>query len=279
MLGAEVTPALRRRGPARRHHRRRPHRLGRPELRRVRAPGHHPAPRRRRQRLRGQGPVRRPGRRSARRTSSPFVAEDNIIAGNVILYGATARRGVPPRRGRRALLRPQQRRDRGRRGRGRPRLRVHDRRPGRRPRARPAATSAPGMSGGVAFVLDPDGTFPARVNPEMVDLEEPRRRRPRLAARPGRAPPRPRPARRSRPRLLDDWDAARRARSSRSCRRTTSGCCSPSGRRSAEGRDPVEAVMAAARGLRARTTDMGDTTGFLKLRPRAAAAGARSPCA
>ena len=36
------------------------------------------------------------------------------------------RRGVPPRPGRRALLRPQQRRHGGRRGRGRPRLRVHD---------------------------------------------------------------------------------------------------------------------------------------------------------
>ena len=28
-----------------------------------------------------------------------------------------------------------------------------------------------GMSGGIAFVHDPDGTFPSRVNPEMVDLE------------------------------------------------------------------------------------------------------------
>jgi glutamate synthase (NADPH/NADH) large chain len=28
-----------------------------------------------------------------------------------------------------------------------------------------------GMSGGIAFVLDRDGTFPSRVNPEMVDLE------------------------------------------------------------------------------------------------------------
>ena len=30
-----------------------------------------------------------------------------------------------------------------------------------------------GMSGGVAYVLDPDGTFALRVNPEMVDLERP----------------------------------------------------------------------------------------------------------
>jgi glutamate synthase (NADPH/NADH) large chain len=28
-----------------------------------------------------------------------------------------------------------------------------------------------GMSGGIAYVLDRDGTFPSRVNPEMVDLE------------------------------------------------------------------------------------------------------------
>ena len=44
------------------------------------------------------------------------------------------RRGVPPRRGRRAVLRAQLGRHRGRRGRRRPRLRVHDRRPGGRAR-------------------------------------------------------------------------------------------------------------------------------------------------
>ena len=53
------------------------------------------------------------------------------------------RRGLHPRPGRRAVLRPQQRRRRGGRGRRRPRLRVHDRRPRRRPRAAPAATSPP----------------------------------------------------------------------------------------------------------------------------------------
>ena len=60
-------PALRRRRAARRHHRPHLHRLGRPELRRLRAPGHHPAPVRRRQRLLRQGPVGRPARRAARR--------------------------------------------------------------------------------------------------------------------------------------------------------------------------------------------------------------------
>jgi hypothetical protein len=31
---------------------------------------------------------------------------------------------------------------------------------------------AAGMSGGIAYVLDPDGTFPARCNTELVQLEE-----------------------------------------------------------------------------------------------------------
>ena len=44
---------------------------------------------RRRQRLRRQGPVRRPADRAARTRRAPFAAEDQIIAGNTILYGAT----------------------------------------------------------------------------------------------------------------------------------------------------------------------------------------------
>ena len=53
--------------------------------------GHHAAPRGRRQRLRRQGPLRRPAHHPpARPTRHPsFVAEENIIAGNVMLYGAT----------------------------------------------------------------------------------------------------------------------------------------------------------------------------------------------
>ena len=58
--------ALQRRGPARRHHRHHLHRLGRPVVRRVPAARHHAAARGRRQRLRRQGPVRRPDRRPAR---------------------------------------------------------------------------------------------------------------------------------------------------------------------------------------------------------------------
>jgi glutamate synthase (NADPH/NADH) large chain len=101
---------------------------------------------------------------------APFAAEENIIAGNVILYGATAGevflRGVVGERfcvrnsgaiavvegvgdhgceymtgGRAVIL--------GTTGRN----------------------FAAGMSGGIAYVLDRDGTFPSRVNREMVDLE------------------------------------------------------------------------------------------------------------
>ena len=56
--------ALQGRRPARRHDPDHVHRLGRPELRRLRAAGHHPAARRRRQRLLRQGPLGRAARRA-----------------------------------------------------------------------------------------------------------------------------------------------------------------------------------------------------------------------
>ncbi len=103
--------------------------------------------------------------------NATFVAEDNIIAGNVGLYGATAGemflRGVVGERfcvrnsgatavvegvgdhaceymtgGRVVVL--------GRTGRN----------------------FGAGMSGGVAYVYDADGTFATRLNPEMVDLDQ-----------------------------------------------------------------------------------------------------------
>ncbi len=99
-----------------------------------------------------------------------FAAEDNIIAGNVILYGATGGEafisGVVGERFARAELR----RNSGGRGRWRSRLRVHD----RWTRGGPWTTGrnfAAGMSGGVAYVFDADGTFEERLNTEMVDLE------------------------------------------------------------------------------------------------------------
>jgi glutamate synthase (NADPH/NADH) large chain len=99
-----------------------------------------------------------------------FAAEENVIAGNVILYGATSGelflRGVVGERfcvrnsgaiavvegvgdhgceymtgGRAVVLGPTGR------------------------------NFGAGMSGGIAYVYDTDGTFPSRVNPEMVDLD------------------------------------------------------------------------------------------------------------
>jgi len=98
------------------------------------------------------------------------VAEENVLAGNVILYGATGGevflRGVVGERfcvrnsgaiavaegvgdhgceymtgGRAVILGPTGR------------------------------NFGAGMSGGIAYVYDPDGTFPLRVNREMVDLD------------------------------------------------------------------------------------------------------------
>jgi glutamate synthase domain-containing protein 3 len=125
--------------------------------------GDHAAPGRRRQRLPRQGPVGRPARRAPAPTGSPFVAEEQIIAGNVILYGATGgevfMRGQV---GERFCVRNSG--DRGRRGRRRPRLRVHDRGPGRRARADRAQLRA-GMSGGSPTSTTPTGAFGARLNP------------------------------------------------------------------------------------------------------------------
>jgi glutamate synthase (NADPH/NADH) large chain len=102
-----------------------------------------------------------------------------------------------------------------------------------------------GMSGGIAFVLDADGTFPARVNPEMVDLESPdpddaawlRERVERHAAETGSTVA---------ARLLDDWE---RSLGSfvKVMPKDYKRVLLAEREALAEGRDPVEAVMAAAR--------------------------------
>ena len=103
------------------------------------------------------GPRARPS--TPRTTSSPATSSR---------YGATAGDDLHPRRGGRAVRRAQLRRDGGRRGRGRPRLRVHDRWPGRRPRARPAATSRPACP---AASPTCSTSRSGRVNTELVELE------------------------------------------------------------------------------------------------------------
>ena len=127
--------APRRRGAAGGHDPRSLRRLGRADVRRLaRARGRADA-HRRRQRLRRQGALgrRRRGAPAARRARD-FAAEENVIVGNTVLYGATAGRAFFRGPRRRALRRPQLGRGRGRRGRRRPRLRVHDRRARRRAR-------------------------------------------------------------------------------------------------------------------------------------------------
>ena len=62
----------------------------RPELRRVPRAGRHARARGRRERLHRQGHVGRAHHRASRRPARAFAPEDNVIVGNVALYGATA---------------------------------------------------------------------------------------------------------------------------------------------------------------------------------------------
>ncbi len=136
--------------------------------------------------------------------AATFAADEQIIAGNVIGYGATSRPDLPPRRGRRAVLRAQLRRLGGHRGRGRPRLRVHDRRPRRRAGHDRAATSPP------ACPAASPGSSTSRTTGSTRSSSS--------SARSPRRPPRSwsgwcartprRPARRSPQALLADWDTA-----------------------------------------------------------------------
>ncbi len=101
---------------------------------------------------------------------SGFVAEDNIIAGNVILYGATSGElFLRGRVGERFCVRNSGATavvegvgDHG----------CEYMTGGRAVVLGPTGRNfAAGMSGGVAYVFDQDGSFPARVNREMVELE------------------------------------------------------------------------------------------------------------
>ena len=175
---------------------------------------------------------------------APFVAEENVIAGNVIGYGATGGemflRGVVGERfcvrnsgatvvaegvgdhaceymtgGRAVVLGPTGR------------------------------NFAAGMSGGIAFVYDPDGMLPQRTNHEMVALEQPDtddltwlRERVELHGRETDSA--------VAGRLLADWDAAAAAFVKvmpTDFKRVLEAAAAAR----AEGRDETEAVMAAAR--------------------------------
>ena len=78
--------------------------------------------------------------------------------------------GLLQRRRRRALRRAQFWSRRGRRRLRRSRLRIHDRRH-RRVLGRTGVNFAAGMSGGIAYVSDPQGDFSTRCNLDQVELE------------------------------------------------------------------------------------------------------------
>ncbi|MBV9254352.1 MAG: glutamate synthase subunit alpha, partial [Actinobacteria bacterium] len=176
---------------------------------------------------------------------STFVAEDNIIAGNVILYGATAGelylRGVVGERfcvrnsgatavvegvgdhaceymtgGRAVVLGPTGR------------------------------NFGAGMSGGIAFVYDPDNTFMNRLNVEMVDLEPLEEDDAAWLRDTIRAHERETGSAVA-TRILEGWhDELRRFRKvmPKDYRRVLDAAAEAE----AQGRDPMEAVMAAAHG-------------------------------
>ncbi len=218
--------ALGRRGPARRHDRRRASRGSAGQsLRRVPAPRHHaaagratptttwaracPAGGSSSARTR-TATVRRRGARSSRATSIGYGA----TSGEIFLRGVVGERFCVRNSGR----------DRGRRGHRRSRLRVHDRRHRWWSSARIGRNFAAGMSGGIAYLLDPDAA-PGEHRDGRPGAARRRRRASCCAtlverhhAETGSAVA---------ARLLADWDAALPPVRARSCRRTTSGCWTP----------------------------------------------------
>ena len=179
-------------------------RLGRPELRRVPAAGDHADPRGRRQRLRRQGALRRQDHRLPAAGRRRFVAEENILIGNVALYGAT---------GGRAFFR----------GRAGERFCVRN-------SGAQAVVEGTGdhgceyMTGGVAVVIGPTGrNFAAGMSGGMAFVFDEDRRLP-PALQPGDG--RPRAARRARghragPRPPDPARRLHRQRGRRAAARTT----------------------------------------------------------
>ena len=210
--------ALRRGRVARGHHFADLHRVGRAELRRLRAQGRDHAAVGRRQRLLRQGPVRRAARRAPpdRLALRGRGADHRRQRHPLRRHG---RRGLHPRSGGGALLRAQLRGHRRGRGRGRPRLRVHDGRAGRRPRTDGAQLRRRHVG---------RGGLPLRPGPDLRAAGQRRRggrgaarRRGQRAGTPvGAAPRRPRPSRRWPP---ASWrrGTPRYASSSRSCPGTT----------------------------------------------------------
>ena len=103
---------------------------------------------------------------------------------------------------------------------------------------------AAGMSGGIAYVL---GLDPAKVNTEMVRAAAPRTRGPGLAARRRRAARAATPAARSRGSLLSDWPR-RSAQFTKIMPTDYQRVLHATRMAKAEGRDVDTAIMEASRG-------------------------------
>ena len=146
------------------------HRFGGPKLRRVSGRRRDARTSGRRERLRRQGPIGRPGHHLSAAESS-FVAEDNIIIGNVALYGATsgeaffrgraAERFAVRNSGAHAVIEGVG--DHG----------CEYMTGGRVVILGPTGRNfAAGMSGGIAYVWDPNDAFLVNCNMGMVELEK-----------------------------------------------------------------------------------------------------------
>ena len=220
--------AARRGGAARRHHPPALHGLGRPELRRLRAQGHHPHPRGRRQRLPRQGPVRRQDRRLPAARGDVRARGEHPRRQRGPLRGHR-RRGLLPRGGGRAVRRAQQRRRHRGGGRGRPRLRVHDGRPrgGDRPHR---AQLRGGHVGRHRLRARRGGRLQAPLQPRHGRPRAPRGRGGRRAGQGSPLPPHPLHARARWPRACSSTGSGAARSSSRSCPRTTSASSPPSRR-------------------------------------------------
>ena len=100
--------------------------------------------------------------------SSPLAAQDNTIIGNTVLYGATAGAlFAAGQAGERFAVRNSGA-DAVVEGLRRQRLRIHDRRHGRRSWAPVGDNFAAGMTGGMAFVHDAAGEFPRTSTTDTV---------------------------------------------------------------------------------------------------------------
>ena len=172
ILSSHIAAAHGADGPARGHDQGHVARLGRAVLRRLAGRRRLVHPARRRQRLHGQGPVGRHAGRAPARRRRLRSAEDNVIIGNTVLYGATSGRaffrGMAGERfavrnsGASAVIEGVG--DHGCEYMTGGRVVVL---------GRTGRNFAAGMSGGLAYVLDEHRTFRGRVNNAMLDqLEE-----------------------------------------------------------------------------------------------------------